>query len=214
MYYTFKIDGKDVRLYHNDIVGDNGAMIEEFPVLFNEEKGIAEREPDNVYKLERDADGYLTFKYSNGKVIYVRDAECLTPDEYVELAYQKDAKGIDLEYMLCTVLQKYGLHSIAVKHRLVELCGDCSWITMHIIPESYRMPVDGYKLEFSGMDNHKITRTRAFYVGDLVKAWTDNPDIVKIEADTYSEPNGLFGNKPDSVLIAESRRNRLRSSNF
>lgn len=76
------------------------------------------------------------------------------------------------------------------------------------------MPVDGYKLEFSGVDSHNITRTRAFYVGDLVKTWTDNPDIVKIEADTYSEPNGIFGNKPDSELIAESRKNRSRSFNF
>ena len=85
---------------------------------------------------------------------------------------------------------------------------------MHIIPESYRMPVDGYKLEFSGVDSHNITRTRTFYVEDFIKAWTDNPDVVKIEADTYSEPNGLFGNKPDSVLIAESRKNRSRSFNF
>lgn len=214
MYYTFKIDGKDVRLYHNDLVGDNGAMIEEFPAQINKETGIRESEPDKAYKLERDADGYLTFKYSNGEVIYVRDAECLTPEEYVELAYQKDVKGIDLEYMLCTVLQKYGLHSIAVKHRLVELWGDCSWITMHIVPERNRMPVDGYKLEFSGLDSHNTVRTRTFYVEDFVKSWIDNPDLVKIEADTYSEPNGLFGNKSDSELIAESRRKRLRSFNF
>lgn len=214
MYYTFKIGGKNVRLYHNDLVGDNGVMIEEFPVRFNEEKGIAEREPDNVYKLERDADGYLTFKYSNGEVIYVRDAECLTPEEYVKLAYQKDTRGIDLEYMLCTVLQKYGLHSIAVKHRLAEIWGDCSWITMHIVPERNRMPVDGYKLEFSGLDSYNTVRTRTFYVGDFIKSWIDNPDLVKIEADTYSEPNGLFGNKPDSELIAESRRKRLEETNI
>ncbi len=50
----------------------------------------------------------------------------LIDEEYVKIAYQKDTKGIDLEYMLCTVLQKYGLHSIAVKHRLAEIWGDCS----------------------------------------------------------------------------------------
>ena len=206
MYYTFKIGRKNVRLYHNDFVGDNGAMIEEFTVRFDEEKGIAEREPDNVYKLERDADGYLTFKYRNGETVYVRDAECLTPEEYVKLAYQKDTKGIDLEYMLCTVLQKYGLHSIAIRHKLNGLWYKNPWITMHIIPERNRMPVDGYKLTFSGVDEFGTTRTRTFYVGDLVKSWADNPDLVKIEADTYSKPNGLFGNKPDSELMTESHR--------
>lgn len=170
MYYTFKINGKSVRLYHNDLVGDNGAMIEEFPDKFNKKTGELEMHTDKVYKLERDADGYLRFKYSNGEIIYIRDAECLTPEQYVDIAYNGDTKGIDLEYALCTVLQKYGLHSIAIRHRInkVEDVGKSRWVKMHVVAERNRMPLDDYKIKFRGTDETGKTWDREFYVGDFI----------------------------------------------
>ena len=123
---------------------------------------------------------------------------------------------------LCKTLQKYGLESIRVRinesplryegwkenkkifsserfSSKINIEETYNWRFYHFVPRFNRMPIDHYKLLLK--DRYHVSGyTHDFYTSDFNNMWIVRPDYMQLELGKISEPNGIFGNRPDSKI--------------
>lgn len=220
MKYTFEINGVRRTFWFNDLCGlDNsvGTMEE----MLDEHK-----EESNYISCYRDESGYIYFDV-DGQRVYGRDAEVMTPEEFLFYAYNYNLcrkENVIIEHELCLTLQKYGMDSIRVrinnnpleyvgwvnnekvfKHddRWSEFGADRKytpeWETYKFVARYNRMPSHAYKLDLVGLYNREA-KSHSYYVSDIRNMWIVRPDLMQLTMGVTSEPNGLFGTRSDDKL--------------
>lgn len=227
MEYRFNINGVERKFWYNDIPhrdGGEGTMEE-----LIDGKPSTNENPAVYINCYRDENKDLYFVTSDGIKVMCKDAITLTPEEFLQKAYEDTDNVLIMDEMMRT-MQKYGVGCIrfrmnnnpleysgwsvdergrGVQKFFTSGCGHKGrginykpeWIEYEARAEFNRMPEDNYKLRLYATQNPKEHRTYDFYTMDLNRMWIERPDYMQLTLGKIGTPNGIYGKQSDSEYI-------------